>query len=493
KLAFGNAYRVRTCVWYKAPGSPPTSDCQQAEVRPNALNALTGVTVPSAGMTVERPAAGGAPGTIAGTVLVDVVRGDGTYTPNASSWPAAGLPAAGIVVPAVDELAAGPILSPQGVAIPGVHGGGIDSGTQDSICREDQVAPTPSTGSTTALGELPFAYEVGEPAGGRARGVMIVLHGGAWFSVGRAKLSLTRADAARWQARGWRTVNATYRPCATSVDDVLRLYDRVRTTYGASAPICAFGRSAGGQLALLLAVRRSQLACVIAEAGIADLSTLASQSAAAGTTGPATVANWATAAFGADRLAQVSAGTAPVHARVLYAIGAADTLVPFEQATDFAAAQHRRDPAAYVDTLRVPAGDELFEHAFVSEAGLQDFYAREQALVAPLQIGDVSVPASVRVSVVRSRGLRASFTCASRCTVVARLQLGAAAARRFGVARVVGRGSARRSSRGRGTLVVRLGAAARRRLGAGTAQLVSDVSAGGARRRQTARVVLRRP
>jgi hypothetical protein len=42
-------------------------------------------------------------------------------------------------VPAVDE-AGGPVLSPQGVALPGARGGGIDSGTRDSICREDQVA-----------------------------------------------------------------------------------------------------------------------------------------------------------------------------------------------------------------------------------------------------------------------------------------------------------------------------------------------------------------
>jgi hypothetical protein len=39
---------------------------------------------------------------------------------------------------------------------------------------------------------------------------------------------------------------------------------------------------------------------------------------------------------------------------------------------------------------------------------------------------------------------------------------------------------------------VRLRAAARRRLDAATAQLVADVAAGGARYRQTARVMLRR-
>jgi acetyl esterase/lipase len=493
KLALGNAYRVRTCVVYKAPQSPPASECQEAEVRPSVLNVVTGVPVPGAGMTVERPAGGSPAATIAAMVLVDVHRPDGSYEPNASSWPAEGLPAAGAVVPATDATS-GPILPPQGIALPGVRGGGINTGAQDSICREDQVAPSPSAGSTTALGELPFAYEVGEPAGGRAaRGAMIVLHGGGWSSVGRAKLSVTRADAQRWQARGWRTINATYRACATSVDDVLRLYDRVRTTYGAATPICAFGRSAGGHLALLLAARRSQLACVVAEAGIADFTTLADQAAADGTAGPATIANLATAAFGADRLAQVSAGTSAVRARVLYAIGAADPLIPFQQATDFAAAQRRRDPTAYVDTLRLASGDQSFEHALVSAAALQQFHDREQALVAPLAIGDVTVPARARLRTVRASGLRVRFSCASRCAVSARLELGAAAAKRLGIARVAGRGTARRAARGRGTLTVRLGAAARRRIGPVTARVISDVTAGGERRRQTAPVVLRRP
>jgi acetyl esterase/lipase len=489
RLDIGRQYRIRTCVWTKVPGVAPTSVCEEAETRPNALTIVTGVTAPTARMTVPRPAAGQPAATITGTVLVDVHR-DG-FIPYASSWPAEGLPAAGHAVPATDQEAA-PVLPPQGFAVSGFPGGGINSATQDSICREDQVAATtPDEGSTTALGELPFAYEVGEPPG-PVRGVMLVLHGGGWSSVGRAKLSLTRGDAQRWRGRGWRTVNATYRPCAASATDVLTLYDRVRQTYGSSLPICAFGRSAGGHLSLLLAARRPELACVVAEAGIADLPALANQTTATGKVGPSTVANLATAAFGVDRLAQVSAAGSPVRARVLYAIAAADTLVPFEQATAFAAAQHRRDPSAYVDVLHLDAGNLPFEHAFVSEPALQDFYGREERLVAPLEIGDVTAPARARLSAVRANGLRARFTCAGRCKVAARLQLSAGAARRAGLPRVVGRGTARRTSRGKGTLIVRLTKTARSKLGAASLQLVSDVTVAGKRRRQTARVVLRR-
>jgi acetyl esterase/lipase len=493
QLSVGPTYRIRTCVWSKTPGLAPQSSCEELVTKPNALTVVTGVTAPTAQLTIDRPAAGQAAATIAGFVLVDVLQPDGSYLQRATSWPAGGLPEAGIAVPATDQVAAA-VLGSQGLAIPGAAGGGINSGRQDSICREDQVpATTPDEGSTTALGDLPFAYEVGEPAAGPVRGIMLLIHGGAWSSVGRAKLTLTRGDAQRWQARGWRTVNATYRPCAASVADVLTLYDRVRSTYGSALPICAFGRSAGGQLALLLAVRRPLLACVIAEAGIADLSALAHETTASGSDGPTTVYNWATAAFGADRLAQVSAAGSPVKARVLYAISAADMLVPWQQATDFAAAQKRRDPAAYVDTLHVEAGDQPFEHGFVSAAGLQTFYAHEQALVAPLEIGDVAPRASVRLKIVRSAGLRVRFTCAARCKVAARLQLSAATARRLGITRIVARGSATRSSRGKGIVTVRLTRSAKRRIGPAKAQLVSDVTVGAARRRQTAAVALRRP
>lgn len=491
RLPIGATYRIRTCVWTKAPAAAPQSTCEEAVTRPTALTVLTGVTAPQAALTVARPAAGQPAATIAGVVLIDLLSPNGTYLPFASSWPATGLPAAGIAVPATDRVAA-PVLAPQGLAIAGAPGGGINSGTQDSICREDQVpATTPDEGSTTALGDLPFAYEVSEPAHGPVRGTMLILHGGAWFSVGRAKLSLTRGDAERWQARGWRTVNATYRPCAASVGDVLALYDRVRQQYGSTLPVCAFGRSAGGQLALLLAARRPRLDCVVSEAGIADLPALAHETTSTGSLGPSTVYNWATAAFGQDRLAAVSAAGSAIRARILYAIGVSDTLIPFVQATDLAAAQHARDPNAYVDTLHVEAGDQPFEHAFVSARGLAQFYGAEQALVAPLETGSVTAPGRAQLKVVRASGLRARFTCAGRCTVVSRLQISATMAARLHVTRVVARGSVTRSSRGAGIVTVRLTAAARRRLGPITAQLVSDVTVAGAHRRQTAAIALR--
>ena len=125
RLELGYEYRLRTCVWTKAPGVAPQSVCEEASTRPNALTLVTGVTAPTARMTVDRPAAGRPAATIAGIVLVDRRSTSNTYTPYATSWPSGGLPAAGHPVPASDQLTA-PVLGPQGVAIPGFPGGGIN-------------------------------------------------------------------------------------------------------------------------------------------------------------------------------------------------------------------------------------------------------------------------------------------------------------------------------------------------------------------------------
>lgn len=488
-------YRIQTCVSAKTAGAAPAAACENADVRPNVLSGLGAVSAPAAGMTVDRPAAGQPPATVAGRVLAYVRRAGDEYELYASSWPAAGLPGAAIAVPAVDDLATGPVLGPQGPATPGVAAGGVNSGGQDSICRENQLpGGVALQGSTTALGALPFEYEVDEPVGGGTpRGVMLLVHGGAWSVVGRAVMNAMRPDVERWRARGWRTVNTTYRSCGASIGDVVALYDRVRSTYGSSLPVCAFGRSAGAHLSLLLAALRPALDCVTLIAGPSDLVAIAGQPTPADPAGARKTANFATASFGADQLAQVSPARIGVHARVLYGIGVGDVLVPWEQATGFAASQRRRDAEAYVDAVHVEAGDVPFGHTGVSQRGLDAFFAREQALVAPLLVGRVTAPARVRLATVRERGLRVRFICAQRCTVTARLVLGASAARRSGLPRVIGRGSARRSSRGRGTLTVRLSQRVRAKLRPATAQLVSDVVAGATRRRQTTAVVLRRP
>src|SRR5436190_17424557 len=219
--------------------------------------------------------------------------------------------------------------------------------------------PIPGDVSTTRLGSgAPAYYEVGEPtSGGPAKGVILILHGGGWSAVGPGGVESERSEADRWRARGWRTVNATYRACGSAGGDALWFHDRIRQLYGASTPVCTSGQSAGGHLALMVAAFRSDVGCVVDEAGPTDTAALAGETAWDPTTGgqqdqgPRWVYNQMVAAFGQENLAWWSPAWLGVKARVLFAIAAQDKFVSAAQGDDFAAAQRRRDAGAYVDQL----------------------------------------------------------------------------------------------------------------------------------------------
>ena len=254
--------------------------------------------------------------------------------------------------------------------------------------------------STTGLGPgAPAYYEVGLPTGAyaglRPKAVMLTIHGGAWFFVGPAAAATERLEAERWRAAGWLTVNITYRGCADSIADVSWFYRRVRQMVGPGYEVCATGSSAGGHLATLLAATFPDLGCVIGQAAPTDLAGLATETAFDPfdyafdqTLGPTLTQGWAGAAFGVDAgslgVASPILHAADVRARLLLAEAYDDMAVPFEQATDLAAAIKAAHPGAYVDTDRLAAGLDSFVHAGVSPEALRDYRAREDALVAPL-------------------------------------------------------------------------------------------------------------
>lgn len=105
----------------------------------------------------------------------------------------------------------------------------------------------------------------------KSPGWVIVIHGGGWQTEGKASVDAEDYAAELFQRHGWATYNIDYRPGVLSLPDVVAAYDWLRRRVGARATICAWGSSAGGNLALLLATRRRRLACVISEAGPTDL------------------------------------------------------------------------------------------------------------------------------------------------------------------------------------------------------------------------------
>jgi acetyl esterase/lipase len=288
---------------------------------------------------------------------------------------------------------------------------GANSGAPGSTCvpEVDATMPAAQAGvSTSALGKgAPAYYEVGQPTGifvgQRPKGTMLVIHGGGWFHVGPGAVGVTRPDADRWRARGWTTVNLTYRACGQSVADVLWFYDRARALYG-SSPVCATGMSAGGHLALMIAKLRSTISCVATQGAPSDLAALSGQTAFDPSTlgqqaaGPAAVRGWAAAAFGELNLSDKSPALFPIAARVLAATAEQDTLIPAAQDAQLVARMHAANPAAHADALQLAPGSEPFTHANVSAVAIETFWQHELELVKPLVGSSPSHATPVRMS-----------------------------------------------------------------------------------------------
>jgi acetyl esterase/lipase len=398
----GFYFRLRTCVAYHVNARTPVSSCAERNVdtRSNVVRVYTyapPVTLPGQPRPTTQPWG-------YFTAYTEVLYLSGSsWLLHAHSWPATGLQGAGIAVAAQGQNS-GTLPPNSTVTLDGAFSGAVNSGQADSICT---ATPTVSDGSAlpagvsashAAFSGAPAYYEVGLPTGayvGQApRGVMLVIHGGAWMKTGVGAVQSMRPDADRWRARGWETVNLTYRACGQTATDVLWFYDKARTAFGA-AKICALGTSAGGNLALLIGAYRPDLYCAVSQAGPTDLRTIQDEfayDAASGlhnqTLGGRWVHNLGGAAFGEENLfwfspAALAYGSLK-NTRVLQGFSADDPLVPYQQTADLTNAMRAANPVAYVDNIQLAAGTIPFAHGRVTQVALNDFYARETQLVAPV-------------------------------------------------------------------------------------------------------------
>jgi len=397
RLPAGRQYRATVCLNVHVLATPPDGQCVTRDIDARSTLLTRTYAVPTASRTVDRPAADGAG---YATQQIDVTYlADATWTAYASSWPPGDIADASLPLFAAGADI-GPLPEQQGVPLESTAAhGGANSGLPDSMCVSNPWPPaTPRADlDPTALGALPFYYEVGEPSGAYAaqpaKGLLLLFHGGGWYSNGGGAVQALRGEADRWRARGWRTVNSSYRPCGVSVSDALMLYDRARAVYGATTALCTFGQSAGGHLALMVAAGRpGGVRCVVDDAGPTDAATLPTQGAydpAGGTqtNAPKWVYNVMGAAFGFENLSSYSpaqfAGAGLRGVRILTASAVQDSLVPYGQMTLLRDRMQAADPFAYVTTMQLPPGDQPFVHAYVSQAGLDAYYQAEQDLVAP--------------------------------------------------------------------------------------------------------------
>jgi acetyl esterase/lipase len=146
----------------------------------------------------------------------------------------------------------------------------------------------PALGSLAQSGAGHRFYEIYEPTG-PVHGTVLVLHGGGWRAArGDARRQMAPASLTL-QARGWRVVDASYSPGPRSggtVDprpmlrDVVAFYDQTRRAF--PGPVCAYGESAGGHLATLLAIERPSLRCLVLAAPPLDLRRMLRTSSPAG-------------------------------------------------------------------------------------------------------------------------------------------------------------------------------------------------------------------
>ena len=279
-----------------------------------------------------------------------------------------------------------------------------NTGKPGSICAAQQVAIDPPADSgvldTTSLGPKAAArYTMGAPtsraeSGRPVQRVMMFLHGGGWYTVGQGALNATQPSADMWRSVGWEAVNVDYLPCARSIRSALKMYDLVRAHFGPAVPICIDGDSAGGHLALMIAERRSDVACVITNAAPTDLTKIAKQGAHAVAAGLAATVLKAGAKL-AENLAKVTFGKANLNAispiraaskitaRVLLAQSSDDVKVPAAQAASMARAILKAHPGAYVDTDILSPGEVEFGHGTASPGSVADYYRRVDELVAP--------------------------------------------------------------------------------------------------------------
>jgi acetyl esterase/lipase len=197
----------------------------------------------------------------------------------------------------------------------------------------------------------------------------MIVHGGAWYATGRELTIANRRFARRFTAAGFATFNVDYRPGGDSLVDVTHFYDRLRRRVGRRKPICIWGGSAGGHLALMVATRRPRVACVIAEAAPTMLAKL-----------PGDVGDMGRRAFGGlpGGLAAYSPAllAAKVKSPTLLAYATNDRLVPHDQGTAYA----RRARTARL--VKLKPGTRPFIHSRVDGRQLRRLVAAERRLVS---------------------------------------------------------------------------------------------------------------
>jgi dienelactone hydrolase len=219
---------------------------------------------------------------------------------------------------------------------------------------------------------VPPAVLMEPPAGAVPRLAVMVIHGNGWIGPDPELIRKT-ANTEMWHHQGWAIMIPEFQAGASGLEDLVAHHDDLRRRYPRT-PICLFGYSAGAHLALMLAVRRPDVRCVISEAGPTDLRALS-------TADPVNVYPLAVSAFGEGNLAEWSPirFADKIHASVLQVAARNDPVVPVSQAELLA-------PKLRSGRLRIlDPGATEFIHSKVDTGQLKRARAEEVSFLASFE------------------------------------------------------------------------------------------------------------
>ena len=218
----------------------------------------------------------------------------------------------------------------------------------------------------------PYREVVRPPDEAPVEGRMLLIHGGGWHGDDPARVLELRARARSFARQGWLVWNVDYHSGRRSLRDVRRWQDLLAQRHE-RRPLCDYGRSAGGHLALMLTTR-SRPDCVISEGGPTDLARIGER-----------MRGRVRAVFG-DRLARFSplsyARWDPRRFRgteLMLGSAASDRLVPIAPVRELAGALPSR---ASFTALR--PGPAPFVHGDVARADLRAYRRLQRRMLARL-------------------------------------------------------------------------------------------------------------
>lgn len=222
-----------------------------------------------------------------------------------------------------------------------------------------------------------------DPAGGRVRGTMIMVHGGGWAGHDiHAQQVLMETPGRLLLARGWRVVSVDTEAGQGGLQNVLDTIHSEIARKTSNGPICLYGESSGAHLALVAASREDSISCVVGLGTPTDLPLYESVGPRSSEPRVVQVADQMKKFFGttAGELAPWNPVglAASIHAKVLLLREGDDPIVSPAYARRFAAAK----PGTKVVELEAGTAAQRFVHGTISARGREQYAAAIDAFIA---------------------------------------------------------------------------------------------------------------